>query len=401
MPPFTLNVDVAASPEVLFDALTTPSRLQRWLYGTEAIVDLSGPLATPGTTFIQRAAADIKRPGGVVAAERPHLWHLRLAGMGERAELIFALQPSDEGTDLQLTVDVRNGPRFLGPLVDRLTARVERRLWRRVLSHIQAEMALDALAPTAGEVYALEGGGWMRVGQVIEADGAYVHLHLFAGTSRNRPTHMDEVRLTPRPLRDHLDVRPLEPTMRSAAMMVQVGSSTLMADGGFGLAHCPMTAGEFRNARPRLLGVKPLDGALGDRVSWWRERNGAAFGEERPPLVGAYFSVSLHAMGTDAPGFGLVKLLKQGFGGVHVKVFSNTWSERPAAVEEHLLQTAPADLAPVIAGRAPTDPLATAHLALKHATFTAALPEFVATALIDPDELLPIEAWKIGNGAFA
>lgn len=399
MAPFTLEAEIAAEPGAVFAALTTPARLERWLYATEVITDVSGSLAEPGTTFVQRAIKGIQRPGGVVASDPPRHWHIRMDGFGERADIVFDLEPIPAGTRLRLTVDVRNRPRIIGPLVDRLSAPIERRLWRRVIGQIRDEMARDALEPVPGGVYVLEGGGWLRIGQVVEADEDHVHLELRAGVCHARPATLSQVDLAPRALSDHFAVRPLEPTVRSATAVVPAGSRAMLADGGLGLRHCPLTLTEFRNARPDLIGEAPVPPDAADRVAAWRARGGAAFGEARPPIVGALFSVALQPMGVEAIGFGVVKLLRQQLRGVHLRVYSNTYPERPQAIDEAELRSDPVDpeRLPVTP---PTEPMAIGHLPLGHGTFTAWRPQFVATALVDPEELLGYEEWKLAKGGF-
>lgn len=400
MPPFTIDVELAATPQVVFDALTDPRRLERWLYTTESITDVSGPFTAPGTTFTQRAVRGVERMGGVVRSDPPRLWHIRLDGFGERADVVFELHPTASGTRLRMTVDVRNRPRFLGPVVDRLTSGMEQRLWRRVADQIREDIGREGMTPVREQVYVLEGGGWLRVAHVIDVDASHVHVALRSGVCRFRPTTVEDIDCEPRKMRDHLDLRPLQPRLSAAAAIVQVGSTAMLADGGHGLAHCPLTLGEFRNGRPQLLGVEPIDPGLLSLVDWWRQRGGAAFGEERPPIVGAYYSVALQAIGIEAIGFGVVKLLRQQFRGVHVRVYANTYAERPSTVQEWALGLQPVDPSAWSEGRPLTQPAASPHLALSHASFRAALPDFIQTALVDPDELVPIEAWKVAGGTF-
>ena len=396
---FAIQVDIPRERSSVFAALTDPGRIHRWFYGTAEITDLSGPLSVAGTTFVQRAIKGIERPGAVVAADPPRLWHVRLAGFGERADLQFELEDADEGTRLSLEADIRNGPAILGPVVDRVTWRIDRRLWRRVLEQMREEMARDAIVPVVGGVYALDGGGRYRIGQVLEADDSHVHLELRPGLAKSRPTSAEGFEPEPRRLRDYLDLRPLEPTVRSTASLVHTGADSLLADGGVGLVHMPMRIGEFRNARPELLTVMPVPDDATTRVTTWRERRGAAFGETRPPLVGGLFSVPLQAMGIESVGFGVVKLLRQQIRGVHVRVYSNTFAERPRHVEDASLESHRVDPSS-IADAPPSEPLAIGHLPLSHTAFRAWQPEFIRSALVDPDELLGYAEWKLAKGGF-
>lgn len=206
MPPFDVAIEIAADREAVFGALTDARRMRHWLYGTEEIRDISGPLSRAGTIFVQHAAKGIDRPGGVVASDPPHRWHVRLAGMGERADLMFRLDEIDGGTRLTLTAEIRNGPALIAPMVDRLTWRIDRSIWRRALDHIREVVLSDAIAPVVGAVYVLEGGGRRRNGQVLDADDHHVHLELRPGSLPTTPSSLETIELRPRRLRDYLDL---------------------------------------------------------------------------------------------------------------------------------------------------------------------------------------------------
>lgn len=351
---FTIQVDISRERSSVFSALTDPGRIHRGFYGTAEFTDVSGPLSIAGTTFVQRAIKGIEQPGAVIATDPPRLWHVRLAGFGERADLKFELDEVEDGTRLSRAADIRNGPAIVGPVVDWLTWRIDRRLWRRVLNQMQEEMAGDAIVPVVGGVYVLDGGGRYRIGQVLEADDGHVHLELRPGVSRSRPTSVEDGKVEPRRLRDYLDLRPLDATVRSTASLVHTGADSLLADGGVGLVHMPMTIGEFRNARPQLLAITPVPDDATKRVTIWRHREGAAFGEQRPELP------------------------------LHVD---------EATPESGRVDRSSIDDAP------PSEPLAVGHLPLSHAAFRARQPEFMRSALVDPEGLLGYEEAPTTRGS--
>lgn len=399
MPRPPLSIEVPQTPEVVFAALTDPRYMRGYLYGTEEIAEVSGSLATAGTTFAQRAGMRVQRTGGVVAADPPRFLHLRLVGFGERVNLEFSVRPVGTGSRIELVADVRNGPPVFGRIVDRLTSRIEDRLWRGSLERLRDDLATSAVMPTVGAVYALEGGGRYRIGDVIAADGDHVHLSLRPGWSANPPADLNELRLQTRRLRGYLDLRPLDPFLRTNTVMRSRGSNSLLADGGLGLAHLPMTLGEFHAANPRPLGDAPVSHSSSALVDAWRERGATAFGDTPSPTVGGLFSVLLQAMGVDALGFGVVKLMRQQVRGVHVRVYSNMYVERPLAIDETSLESRPADLTGP-ADAPPSEPIAIGHIPLRHGTIAAWQPEFIATSLVDPDELIGYEQWKVAKGGF-
>ena len=398
---FTLETNIAADREVVFATLTDVERMPRWLIATEAIEDASGPIDVAGTTFVQKGAPGIRRPGATVASDPPERWHLRLVGMGERVDAVFTLAAGNTTTHVTLEMDVRNGPAIVGPVLERLGGwRLDRRQWQSSLKHLKAEAERLRVAPTSGALYSLQGGGWIRVGQVLDVDDRCVHLRLLSGVTKARPTSIDELGLDRRRPRDQFAIRTLDPALRSAAAFVMSGSEAALADGGFGLAHLPVTHRQFDNASPQLIGEVELPSDAADRVEAWQRRNGAAFGETPSPRTGAYFSVALQGMGLDAIGFGVVKVLHSQFRGVHLRSYSNIFVERPARIGEELLESRPLDLRLIERGEPLVNPPAMPHLALTHASFGNWKPEFVEMTVVDPEELIAYEEWKLAKGRY-
>jgi hypothetical protein len=89
--------------------------------------------------------------------------------------------------------------------VDRLTSRIEERLWRGALERLRDDLAVATRAPDVGGVYALEGGGRYRIGQVIAADATHVHLKLSPGWTDHLPVAMDQSQLRTRKLGSYVD----------------------------------------------------------------------------------------------------------------------------------------------------------------------------------------------------
>lgn len=160
-----------------------------------------------------------------------------------------------------------------------------------------------------------------------------------------------------------------------------------------------MTIGEFRSAAPRLLGSTALTAGAEARIAAWRKRGSSAFGDQRPPRVGALFSVALQGMGLDAMGFGVVKLLHQQLRGVHLRVYANVFVERPTELDEATLDSEPLEIESH-GERPPTKPISIGHVPLSHASFRVWKPELIATSLVASEELLGYEEWKLAKGGF-
>lgn len=166
------------------------------------------------------------------------------------------------------------------------------------------------------------------------------------------------------------------------------------------MIHFPMTGLEFDSAAPRSM----LHASIGEAdlapLAAWRGRAGTAFGETPGPRIGAYFSIATDPVTTSTVGFQVVKLLRGQFRGVHLRMYSSVFPERPTAIDEAGLESRPPDLALVAAGRPSPEPFAIGHIPLSHRAFVELQPEFIQMALVDPDELLGFEEWRLAKGGF-
>lgn len=418
---FLFEATIEASRDDVYDFLTDPERMPQWLPITEAIEAASGRLNEPGATFVQRGAPGIRRPGRVVATDPPASLHLELKGGGERVDVVYDLEERGDETHVRLDVTVVNAPPILGPMLDRVgAARLDRRMWRPALEGLKRAIERANVTAHAGEVYALRGGGRIRIGRVIEVDDRWVHLELLPGSWKEVPATAADLEVGASAPKDAFAVRPLERTFRDVVALTRHGSDALLADGGFGIPHLPLTLAAFRAAEPRRVAFDVPGAVDGAHVEAWRRRGGVAFGDLLEPGVGAYYSVVAQAMGVEAIGFGIVKLLKTQFRGVHVRVFSNLFLERPTSVDESALEMATTDVAALVASLVeaslaetemqavdptllpppPTRPVAMEHLPLSHRTFGSWQPEFIRMALVEPEEMRGYEMWKREKGGF-
>jgi len=176
------------------------------------------------------------------------------------------------------------------------------------------------------------------------------------------------------------EIQPLAPTITGLARG-RAGVAWLLADGGFGLPHLPVTLTALDSVAPSRL----FDAGVAEEhlvpVSAWVTRNGRAFGEAPEPVIGAYLSVAL-----EEGGFGIMKLLRREELGVHVRLYGGVLDERPTAVDERWLGS----VAPRFE-----------HMALTHPSLGRWRPEFLAMAMVEPDELIGYETWKRAKGGFA
>jgi hypothetical protein len=95
----------------------------------------------------------------------------------------------------------------------------------------------------------------------------------------------------------------------------------------------------------------------------------------------------------------VIKVLALDEYGVHVRLYGNAFSRRPANLAPDLLDTAPFFLmAPEDAGR--EWPLSVGHLPLLAATFMSMQPVYVTKTDLDDDELGDYREWKAAGGGY-
>jgi len=315
--------------------------------------------------------------------------------MGERVDAMFRLEERAASTRVRLEARIQNGPAILAPMLNRLGAGLDRKTWSGALERLKAEVERAPAAVQPGSVYSLDSrAGIFRIGQLLSANEGHAHVRLFEQRFTKRPERNDLAELRLGRPGHYAEIQPLGPTLKSA---MRGGPSVgwLLADGGFGLAHVPLTRIAFDDAAPTPLFRAGIIEEHVAPVAAWRARNGSAFGETPGPMIGAYFSVFF---GTH--GYGVTKLLRFEPPGVHVRVYSTIFETRPTVIDEMSLETEPLDPSHVMAGRPSPEPFGMGHLALSHPNFARWQPEFLAMALVDPDELIGYQEWKLAKGSY-
>ena len=115
-----------------------------------------------------------------------------------------------------------------------------------------------------------------------------------------------------------------------------------------------------------------------------------------PHLVGgALYSVP----GSEKATYQIVKVLLLDDFGVHVRLYGNGFSHRPATVAPDLLDTSPFfSLAPEDAGQ--EWPLSVGHLPLLARTFLGMHAVFIAQTDVETEELEDYREWKEAGGGY-
>ena len=112
------------------------------------------------------------------------------------------------------------------------------------------------------------------------------------------------------------------------------------------------------------------------------------YGQSSAIKEGALYTIT-HENGE----YGIVKILKVDDGGVHIRLYSNTWKERPIAINE-------SELFMVGVNRKPNEELGIGHLPLLKKSFRGWDPRYLQKAKVDNSEFDGYNMWKDANGGY-
>jgi uncharacterized protein YndB with AHSA1/START domain len=146
MSTYRFSVDIAASPDQVFDLWTDLDRMKEWVGGVTKVTNVSGPLDRAGTTYTVWFGG-MKSPTTVLEAERPRRIRTRFGNRVLRGETEVSIEPSGGGT--RLTQEFRTEG-VIPALMARIFATGSYRgSFRGELAAFAKLVELDAVTPTS------------------------------------------------------------------------------------------------------------------------------------------------------------------------------------------------------------------------------------------------------------
>jgi hypothetical protein len=116
------------------------------------------------------------------------------------------------------------------------------------------------------------------------------------------------------------------------------------------------------------------------------------------PVAGGLYSTARDTNGN----FGVVKVLVVDDEAVHVRLYAESWPDRPASVDPDALTLGQLKRLPDGTWGPPDGPMGIGHLPISHANFAAWQPRLIATYPVSDDELDGYKDWKeAGGGVWA
>lgn len=101
----------------------------------------------------------------------------------------------------------------------------------------------------------------------------------------------------------------------------------------------------------------------------------------------------LYSVEGETGGFSVVKILKLDDGGVHIRVYSNRFPQRPGDIDVSKLYMAGID-------HKPDEEMGMGHLPLGNESFDGWKPELIKVVSVAPAELEGYEIWKESGGGY-
>ena len=114
----------------------------------------------------------------------------------------------------------------------------------------------------------------------------------------------------------------------------------------------------------------------------------ACGGRIEKPAEGGLYSIS-----NENGSYSVLKVLKVDDKGVHVRVYSNQFAERPTAVDERTLYM-------VGKNRKPDETLGVSHTALSHSSFAGWGAKLIKVIPVKEDELAGYKLWLEAKGGY-
>ena len=101
----------------------------------------------------------------------------------------------------------------------------------------------------------------------------------------------------------------------------------------------------------------------------------------------------MYSVEAERGGFSIVKILKLDPAGVHIRLYSNHFAQRPSEIEVSALYMAGVT-------RKPDEELGMGHLPLRNASFAGWRPKLIKIVSVENTELEGYEMWRQAKGGY-
>ena len=378
--------------ERAWDLWVDAARYTQWQSMLLAVRDLSGPVSTAGTTYVLDHGPRLQRRVRVLVAERPFRHVIEQQGMGIHDETTATFEPEDGGTRLTLVVIYR-----LGRLMSLLTrldrkSRTERELQRELhrLAVIAARIPLPA---RVGGLYLAEAGAVRRRLTVIAVDDQRIHVRVHPGHLRPRDPD-DLVPSAPKPPSEQLDLRSIDPPLRTGIDALLMGLPFLRRDGGHGVPHLALSLDAWADTLARDIGDDEVTARDAEYVAAWRERGGPAVGVDGDLDLAPTCTFQLEPGATTGETWAAAKVLRSEIRRIHLRIAANRWSERPAWIPPRAWSPEPLSIDAATGDLRAIWPVMIGHYPLSRVTFNAARPRFTGITTLEHEELDGFRGWR-------
>lgn len=383
---YRIEVVVPITPERAFALWIDPFRAPQWQEMLERVFDLTGDVDVPGATYRLDYGTGMKRTITVLASRPAEMYRTRGEGTGYTDDTTISFEPHGSGTRLLIDLDLHFRGGFLGRFAERRmgAAGVEKKVREEIGRFVALAERPDVHADP-GDLMAVDSGAGFRTVQVLRADADVIHVALDSGVSKTKPS----LPISAPPNQGLMPVTPtpLAGSISSALRKVKKGQPVFTLDGGHGVPHMALSRGVFIDSLPERIGHQRLPEGVDEELEAWSRL-------PDPPVFGSSLDMGLGpivVMPLDE-GFRVAKVLRTDRAAVHVRVYSDRFTEPPATVNPWSLRLDPIT----------SDSPAIGHMPISLASWQSSRPAVVRLAMVGGFELEGVREWEAaGGGIFA
>ena len=377
----TVRVDVPI--ERAFEVLTDATRFPQWQAAALRAVDQSAPLDPPGSSVRIDHGPRMVRTMTVLVVARPWSTRSRHTGRGFDDGTTVNLRADGATTIVTMSADLRVAGGAIGRMLERVSRGSTDKEVQAELDRFAAVARRTVAFPDVAALVTVDSGAGFRLVKVLAVDDDVIHLALFPGTDRERPTDPRRALERPAPTIDPISPRPLDISVRNSASKIVPGSPFLRLDGGAGVPHLAVTRDAYADMRPETLPERLGAWAIEQReIDTWRGAAGPVLGRDLDAGLAPLLSVRVDGS------FGVIKVLRTEGQVVHLRMYSDRWEARPYDIDPWALRL----------GRADEPVPGIGHMPITRSAMGPWEPKLERLVMVGPDELEGYRMWRDTHG---
>jgi len=380
---YQASVRVDVPVERAFQVFSDASRFPQWQAMALRTFDQTGPLDRADSSVRIDHGPKMVRTLTVLEADPPSSLRYRQTGMGFDDITTVTFDGDGDSTTVTMSADLRVAGGPVGRMLERLSRGSTDKEIQAELERFAEVVPRTVAVPDVGALVTADSGGGFRLLKVLATEEDVIHLALYPGTDRERPTDPRPALERQAPSVDPVEPRRLDPSIRHTASKIVPGSPLLRLDGGAGVPHLAVTRDAYADMRPEVLSETLGVWAIEHReIESWRAADGPVLGRDPGAGLAALLTVKVDGS------YGVIKILRKDGQAVHVRMYADRWETRPYDIDPWSLRL----------GTVHDPVMGIGHLPISRAAIAEWDPRFERLVMIGPTELEGYRLWRDAAG---